>query len=165
MKKIIVGILCCIIVVFTFIIIVGILSDDSTVENENQNIATSASSEKAENERIVHEDEYIKVWYVNSFEQPEILADTCYFTLKVENKTEKEITLLPSNASADDFMINICSGIPLDIKPGKTGINTFFFTYQGFANSLSDINSIEFDAEFVDENFETVHNVTLSFEL
>ena len=163
MKKIITGILCTVVIIFALIAIVGVLSSDSTTENENQYAESSVISQKSENDKLIHEDDFIKVWYINSFEQPEITTNTCYFTLKVENKTDKQITFLPMDASADDFMINIFSGLPLNIKPGKIGQNTFFFSYDGLAENIEDISLIEFEVNLLDENSSSIHKANISF--
>ena len=164
LKKKIVGVLCAIIVLITVILVASVLFSDSDNNGTTNNIQESQSIDISDNEKLVHEDDFIKVWYVNSFEQPEIIADTCYFTLKVENKTDKQITLYPMDASANDNMINLLSGVPLTINPRKIGQNAFFFSYAAFANNMSEISTIEFKANLMDENTSSIHKADISFE-
>ena len=164
LKKKIVGVLCAIIVLITVILVASVLFSDSDNNGTTNNIQESQSIDISDNEKLVHEDDFIKVWYVNSFEQPEIIADTCYFTLKVENKTDKQITLYPMDASANDNMINLLSGVPLTINPRKIGQTAFFFSYAAFANNMSEISTIEFKANLMDENTSTIHKADISFE-
>ena len=164
MKKKIVRILCVFIVLITVVLVASVLFSDTEDNDITDNIQQLQSIDISENEKLVHEDDYIKVWYVNSFEQPEVVADTCYFTLKVDNKTDKQITIYPMDASANDNMVNILSGIPLTINPGKTGQNAFFFSYAVFAESMSEISTIEFEANLMDENTSIIHKADISFE-
>lgn len=167
MKKVIKLILAAAFVLTVIVVAVSIFSDSDApgTDNQSPSSGSSVSSEELQGDKVVYEDDLIKLWFVGAYEQPDVAKDTCYFTMKLENKTDKQITLYPLDSSANEFMINIFSGIPLTVNPKKTGQNTFFFSYNGFVNSVEEINTIQFKAMVLDENSETIEDVEISFEI
>ena len=167
MKKVIKLILAAAFILTVIVVAVSIFSDSDApgTDNQSPSSGSSVSSEELQGDKVVYEDDLIKLWFVGAYEQPDLAKDTCYFTMKLENKTDKQITLYPLEASANDFMINIYSGVPLTVNPKKIGQNTFFFNYSGFVNGISEINSIQFKAMLLDENSETVEETEISFKI
>lgn len=155
MKKIIKGVLG-VIVGFAAIVIVGALLSDSDTPNtgngELQNGASFSATEE-QSDKIVYEDDFVSVYFCGTYEQPEIIPDTCYFTLKVVNKTDGQIMVSPTNGCANDNMVTIASGAPLNINAGKTGQNAFFFNYSNLGiDDISALETLEFSLYIFDEN-------------
>ena len=129
MKKVIKLILAAAFVLTVIVVAVSIFSDSDApgTDNQSPSSGSSVSSEELQGDKVVYEDDLVKLWFVGAYEQPNVAKDTCYFTMKLENKTDKQITLYPLEASANDFMINIYSGVPLTVNPKKNRTKHFLF--------------------------------------
>lgn len=107
-------------------------------------------------EQFLFEDENVKVTFVEIFEMPELVG-SCYLRLKVENKSDKTVTVSLKDSYVNDTAQMIGSGVPMTLAPGKNSQTPFFFGYGNLGISSKDeIEKIEFKVWLWDENFDTV---------
>ena len=76
-----------------------------------------------------------------------------YFDINVKNKTDKEIWVYIDEASVNDEMVSmVMSGIPLYVKPDKSGRNAFIISFDSLSiDSVEDVKNMEFDLVIADE--------------
>lgn len=121
----------------------------------------SSSSElpsgEAENtqEVVVYEDETLKADYLGMSETSGIVI----MSIRLENKTDSEITVLPMDSSVDGMMVQFTSGSLATIQGGKS------FTQSWIIGSVPD-ESIEFSMSICDKNMnELVQTDILTIEV
>ena len=148
MKKL-VKVSCAVIIVIAVLLVGMVLFSDTPSESD--------SPHTQQNEIFVYSDENISVWYLNDVNENESLKGMCFFSLRVENKTDKTITFYPTDASVDGNMVQILSGMPLSLKPNTKGVNGFTFKYEDFASDISELAKIDFSAMLMDDNGDTVY--------
>lgn len=159
MKKII-KILCVLVVLIVVsVVCVSLLGGDSDTVADDSNVYAQQA------ETLVYEDDSVSVWYLGDAEEKASLEGLCYFSLRVENKTDKAMTFYPTNSSVDGNMVTVSSGIPLDLKPQTTGVNSFFFNYTSVASNVSELSQIEFNGMIMTESGDTVYTENISFEI
>lgn len=99
---------------------VSVRTEQNNVRNEQNNISPEQPNKKEElsesSEYVICDNEYIRATYLgigNSFG---------YVTLdvKLENKTDGEITVVPLDSSVDDNMVQFVSGIPATMMGHKS---------------------------------------------
>lgn len=126
----------------------------STTENPTEN--SSQVESQTPTEQLLFEDENVKVTFVEIFEMPELVG-SCYLRLKVENKSDKTVTVSLKDSYVNDTAQMIGSGVPMTLAPGKNSQTPFFFGYGNLGISSKDeIEKIEFKVWLWDENFDTV---------
>ena len=111
-------------------------TNESIVQNTRRNEETKS------NEYVICDNEYIKAIYLgigNSFG---------YVTLdvKIINKTDGEITVVPLESSVDDTMIQFVSGVPATMQ-GNKSIN------QVWIIGSEPQNNVEFKLGILDEHW------------
>lgn len=147
MKKIV----CAIVgVVLLCVLIVSVIggNDEGTPDNPPPAPVTQ--------ERVLIDNEVVKVSFVEVFEEPSI-SNTCYLRLKVENKTDKTVTIYLKDVYVNDMVVMVGSGVPMTIVSGKTSQTPFFFTYTNLdITSISEIETIELKVWVVDESFDAI---------
>ena len=139
----------------------------STSTSESAGATGSTSSiENPVTEQVLWDGENVKVSFIEIFEY-DYLPGTCYVKLKVENKSDKTITVYPKDAYANDTSIILGSGMPMKLAPGKQSQTPFFFAYTNLGiTSKDEIQKIEFKMWFDDENYDTVEetdNLVINF--
>lgn len=132
---------------------------DSATTNGDGNAtekATETTSQSEVKEEVLFENEDVKVTFMEIFEAPELVG-TCYLRLKVENKSDKTVTVSLKDSYVNDTSQMIGSGVPMTLAPGKNSQTPFFFGYGNLGISSKDkIEKIEFKVWLWDENFDTV---------
>lgn len=100
------------------------------------------STEAKSDEYVICENEYIKATYLG------IMESFGYVTLnvKIENKTDSEITVVPLESSVDDTMIQFVSGVPATMQ-GHKSIN------QAWIIGSEPQNNVEFKLDILDEHW------------
>lgn len=117
------------------------------VTEESSSVATS---------QLLYEDDKVKVSFVETFEMPGLVG-TCYLRLRVENKSDKTVTVSLKDSYVNDTAQMIGSGIPMVLAPGKNSQTPFFFGYGNLdINSKDEINKIEFKVWLMDDDYNTV---------
>ena len=128
------------------IAILGMVIPDKSVSNisvqsNTKQVETSSPDTRSEGMVIV-DNEYIKATYLgigNSFG---------YVTLdvKLENKTEGEITVVPLESSVDDNMVQFLSGVPATMQGHKS-------ITQAWIIGSEPKNNVEFKLDVLDEHW------------
>lgn len=138
----------------------GTASDTSGVDN------SSSAITKPIEEQVLWDSDNVKVSFIEVFEY-DYLPGYCYLKLRVENKSNKTITVLTKDAYANDTSITLGSGTPMELLPNKQSQTPFFFAYTNIGlKSIDEIETIEFKLWCVDDDFETVEETeTLAVNL
>ena len=104
---------------------------------------------------VVYEDETLKADYLGMSETSGIVI----MSIRLENKTDSEITVLPMDSSVDGMMVQFTSGSLATIQGGKS------FTQSWIIGSVPD-ESIEFSMSICDKNMnELVQTDILTIEV
>lgn len=147
MKKILLEVIILTMVVF----MVSCSNGDMSVSGEASNNEVVETTEQ-----VLVDNDVIKVTYIKLFEESTI-PETCYLQLKVENKSDKTLTIYPKDAYANGTAIIIGSGVPMELATGKNSQTPFFFTYKNLGiTGVDEIQNVEFKLWAVDDDFETV---------
>lgn len=115
---------------------------------ETSTVVLTDKNDTSNNEKVLLDNEIAKVSFVELYEE-EYVPETCYMRLRVENKSDKKITVYPKDAYVNNTSILLASGVPMTIEPGKVSQNPFFFTYKNIGIDTKDaIQTIEFKLSF-----------------
>ena len=115
---------------------------------ETSTVVLTDKDDTSNNEKVLLDNEIAKVSFIEIYEE-EYLPGTCYLKLRVENKTDKKITVYTKDAYVNDTSVLLASGVPMVIEPGKASQNPFFFTYKNIGIDTKDaIQTIEFKLSF-----------------
>ena len=126
---------------------------DSSTPSDNSNEGSSQGSTEAQ---VLVDDVNMKVSFVEIFEEPSI-SGCGYLRLKVENKTDKTVTVYPKDVYVNDTSIILGSGVPMKLAPGKNSQAPFIIFYTNLGiTSKDEIQKIEFKLTFDDENYDTI---------
>lgn len=132
--------------------------DSITTSGEGTSTDTTADtpSPSESNEEVLYEDEAVKVTFMEIFELPELVG-SCYLRLKVENKSDKNVTVYLKDTYVNDTAQLMGSGVPMVLAPGKNSQAPFFFGYANLGISSKDeVKKIEFKVWLTGDNSETV---------
>ena len=117
-------------------------------------------------EQVLWDSENVKVTFIEIFEV-DYIESTCYLRLKVENNTDKTVTVYPKDAYVNDSSILLGSGVPMELAPGKNSQAPFIIHYANIGiTSKDEIQKIEFKLTFRDDSFDTVvetDNLVITF--
>lgn len=126
------------------------------VEGDSTDKATETTSQSETQEQVLVDDENMKVSFIELFEEPSI-PETGYLRLKVENKTDKTVTVYPQDVYVNDTSSLLGSGVPMKLAPGKNSQAPFIIFYKNIGITGKDeIQKIEFRLTFDDENFDLI---------
>ena len=121
--------------------------------------STSESQSESQNNtisQVLVDNESVKVTFLEIFEEPS-LPGTCYLRLKVENKTDKKVTVSLKDSYVNDTAQLIGSGVPMVLDTDKNSQTPFFFGYGNLGiGSKDEIKKIEFKVWLIDDNYDTV---------
>ena len=124
---------------------------DSTTDK-----ATETTSQSETQEQVLVDDENMKVSFIELFEEPSI-PETGYLRLKVENKTDKTVTVYPQDVYVNDTSSLLGSGVAMKLAPGKNSQSPFIIFYKNIGiTSKDEIQKIEFRLTFDDKNFDLI---------
>lgn len=142
MKKFIVIVLALSLLVMSGCDLTTTSSGDSTDQTTE---VTSQSETKAE---VLFESDKMKVSFIEVFEDANI-SGAGYLRLKVENKTDKTVTVYPKDAYVNDTSVVLGSGVPMKLAPGKNSQAPFIIFYSNLGiTSKDEIQKIEFKLTF-----------------
>ena len=117
---------------------------------------TEASSQSGTNEQVLVDNDTMKVTFIEVFEESSI-SGAGYLRLKVENKTDKTVTVYPRDAYVNDTSVILGSGVPMKLAPGKNSQAPFIIFYTNLGiTSKDEIQKIELKLTFEDENYDTI---------
>lgn len=107
-------------------------------------------------EQVLWDSENVKVSFIEVFEEPSI-SGVAYLRLKVENNTDKTVTVYPQDAYVNDTSTTLGSGVPMKLAPGKNSQAPFIIFYTNLGiTSKDEIQKIEFKLSFEDEKYDTI---------
>ena len=145
--------------VFATLMLSACGGSDTTSGSSNgdvNNNSNDGASQGATEVQVLVDDANMKVSFVEIFEEPSI-SGCCYLRLKVENKTDKTVTVYPKDAYVNDTAIILGSGVPMKIAAGKNSQAPFIIFYGNLGITTKDeIQKIEFKLTFDDENYDTI---------
>ncbi len=137
-------------------------SCDTLSTTTNNNLPNTTVEENIENdsttsEKLLLENNDIKVSFVEIFETPE-LPGTCYLRLNIQNKTAKTVMVSIQNSYVNDMTQMMGTGVPIILEPDKNSQQPFFFAYTNLGISTKDeIKKIEFKVWLMDnDTYDTV---------
>jgi uncharacterized protein YceK len=145
------------IVVITLVMGLLVLSGCGGTSTTEKSTESSPQGEsQAPAEQVLFEDENVKVTFVEIYEEPS-LPNNCFLRLKVENKSDKTVTVSLKDSYVNGTAQMIGSGVPMELAPGKNSQTPFFFGYGNLGISSKDeIEKIEFKVWLMDEGFDTM---------
>lgn len=151
MKKFIV-----ILLALSLLVLSGCDSTSTSSEGTSTDKTTDTPSPSESNEEVLFENEVVKVTFMEIFELPELVG-SCYLRLKVENKSDKNVTVYLKDTYVNDTAQLMGSGVPMVLAPGKNSQAPFFFGYANLGISSKDeVKKIEFKVFLLDDNSDTV---------
>ena len=107
-------------------------------------------------EQVLIDNNMLKVTFIEVFEEPSI-SGVAYLRLKVENRTDKTVTVYPQDAYVNGTSIILGSGVPMKLAPGTNSQAPFIIFYTNLGiTSKDEIKKIEFKLTFDDENYDTI---------
>lgn len=144
------------------VIAMSVLMMSLTACSSGSSSATN-TAETSKNENSVYSDDMIDIYYVKMSEE---LTGNCFITIKVKNKTDKHITVLPTDSYINDSAVTLGSGVPTEMDAGKDKTNALFGAYTNVGiESFDAITKIETKFSVMDENMaelETTPTVTFT---
>ena len=127
----------------------------STTENPTET-PSQGESQSGTNEQVLVDNDIVKVTFIEIYEEPS-LPGNCFLRVKVENKSDKTVTVSLKDSYVNDTAQMIGSGVPMTLAPGKNSQTPFFFGYANLGISSKDeIEKIEFKVWLMDDNYDTV---------
>ena len=141
-------------VIVVFVFLSSVKTPETTSSTNDVQTSTNQEDKK---DKVIYEDDQFKVTFMGL--EDDIFDIGMFYTrLKVENNSDSEILVIFDEAYANDTSIQIISGFPLDLQPGKNAVasNGFNYTDKGF-DKIEDIKKMEFRIVF--KNGDTVENI------
>ena len=128
----------------------------TTSSGESTDQTTAVTSQSETKEEVLFESDDMKVSFIEVFEDANI-SGAGYLRLKVENKTDKTVTVYPKDAYVNDTSVILGSGVPMTLAPWKNSQAPFIIFYSNLGiTSKDEIQKIEFRLTFDDENHDTI---------
>ena len=141
------------ILILSFVFLVFTVGCSGTDTALNSSVSTSADETANQPQIVVFEDETLTATYLGLSD----VAGQIGLSFSLQNRSDKEIMVLPINSSINDVMVQFTSGIPATIQPGKTFNQVWMANPQtvGIAGS-SDVTEVEFNLTYGDIETETI---------
>lgn len=83
---------------------------------------------------------------------------TSYLQLKIKNKSDKKLTLSLDDVYVNDILVQSGSGLPIELKKGKTSTSPFILFTANTGLTENDVTKIEFKLKAYDESFNKIHS-------
>lgn len=110
-------------------------------------VEVTTSKSEAE-EKVLFESDDMNISFIELYEV-EGVQGAGYLRLKVENKTDKTVTVYPKDAYVNDTSVVLGSGVPMKLAPGKNSQAPFIIFYSNLGiTSKDEIQKIEFKLTF-----------------
>lgn len=133
-------------VVILLFVAVMFLGDDADSSTEDA---------QSETENVVFENDDFKVTYTG-VEKATGLSGCCLIDLTIENKTSGTVSVYLQNASYNDEMANVVSGVTNTITAGKKSNQPYTLLFNSEDMTIDDLETISFAILILDENAATV---------
>jgi len=122
----------------------------SSSSSDSASTKASAESSKTSEETQVFSDDMIDVFYYNMFDNYEQSAG---IKVKVVNKTDKHITVFPTNSYMNDTAVTLTTGVFTEMDAGKNAMTAFVFFYkQAGIEKLDEVKTVTTQLLVQDEN-------------
>lgn len=143
--------------IFTLVVlIVMVMTMAGCVDNSTTTEKPSSPNENPVEEQVLWDSDSVKVSFIEIFEEPSI-SGVAYLRLKVENNTDKTVTVYPQDAYVNDTSTTLGSGVPMTLAPGKNSQAPFIIFYTNLGiTSKDEIQKIEFKLSLEDESYDTI---------
>ena len=116
---------------------------------------TTPIVEKEESLMNIYNDENMSVDFIKITDS--IVAGNFELYIKVQNKTDKAVTVYLQDVSINGSMVQVGSGVPCDIIAGANRTHGFFGRLDlAGVSSADDVEKITFKIWLVDEDFNTI---------
>ena len=126
---------------------------DSATSNNTDGDASKMASKN------IYEDENISVDFEKITDS--VVAGNFEIYIKVQNKTEKDITVHLKDVTINNSVIEVGSGVPCDIVAGANRAHGFFGRLDLVGiNSADEATKITFKVWVVDDSFNTIITTT-----
>ena len=141
------GLVIFLVILVAFFIIMG--SGDSDSIPTNNDTTTESTTEN----RITYEDSNMKVEY-RKIEKLYNIEGCLYLTLKVDNNTDKLVTVALKDVSINGNSMQTGTGMPIEIHPGESSSQPFII-FQGGTDidEPEDVENLKFRVVFFDEHY------------
>lgn len=134
--------------VFITLVLSGCDALTAPVEGNSDSEPSEENSQSEVIEQVLVDDENMKVTFMELYEEPSI-AGSGYLRLKVENKTDKTVLVLPMDTYVNDTSILLGSAVNMTLAPGKNSQTPFIIFYKNIGiTSKDEIQKIEFRITF-----------------
>ena len=115
--------------------------------------ATTSTEPTMGHEQVLIDNDVIKVTFHKVYELS-YLKGYCYMEMTLENKSDNEIRVYPSEAYVNDVAITLIGGTN-GLKSGKTSVDPFYFPYTNYGlEGIHDIKTIEFNLSIYNGTWE-----------
>lgn len=146
-------------------------SSSAITETQGDEQAASEPEKEEIKEVLIADDDYVTATFEKIYDATSLGIDgVFYIDINVNNKTDREIWAYLDKASVNDEMVPmVMSGVPLRVKPEKSGRNSFIISFtQLSVDKVEDVKNIEFDLVIADEEtldeIERVKGISLNFD-
>ena len=114
--------------------------EKNTSSNSNKKNNNSSDTSDEDDGQVVYEDDVLKV----TFKKVKDVSGYLGFIFLLENKSDAEITVYPTDTSVNDAMVTFLSGTPATIQGGKHMTQTWLANPESVGiESVSEITSFE----------------------
>jgi hypothetical protein len=145
-----------IILVFGMLAFSGCGDTGVSGNSDSDNTPDTSNSQSTTEAQVLVDNDDMKVSFIEIFEEPSV-PGMGYLRLKVENKTDKTITVFPQDVYVNDTSVILGSGVHMKLAPGKNSQAPFIIFYTNLGiTSKDEIQKIEFRLTFDDENYDTI---------
>lgn len=145
-------------------------SPTTTEAPKNEDTTTPEPEKEESKEVVIADDDYVTATFEKIYDATNLgVEGVFYIDINVKNKTDKEIWVYLDGASVNDEMVPmVMSGVPLYVKPEKSGRNAFIISFAQLSiDKVEDVKNIEFDLVIANEEtldeIDRVKGISLDF--
>ena len=95
--------------------------------------------QKKQDSKVIVDNEYITAEFIEFRDEPSL--GVFYTFIRITNKTDQDILAVLEDATVNDEMVFVMTGIPPHIMPGKKGTNGYIFSFSQV--SISDFSEVQ----------------------
>ena len=152
--------------IVAIVAIIGVLNNDEIMSGSGSSTPSSSNVNVYEQSKELITFNGVKAEFVKLYD-PNAGITTMAVNVKLENNSNKTITVNLSDGYVNDTKVQFMTGIPVKIAPGKNAVGAYMFGYDGLGFSkVEDIEKMEFKITLLDESYnaETSETVTINFK-
>lgn len=136
------------------------------LESNTESKSETQDSSDASADKVICDDSFIKVTY-NSLKTMPGMEGQIYLNCTYENKTDKTVTVYPTESYVNDTQVTMVSGVPTTMKASGKSNNAISFNGQPLGiTDTDDVQKVEMKFMVVDEDNNTLETTdTISIPL